>query len=331
MYKYKYILLFILLNSLSLLGTQNSRTLHFMAPKNEHFSLNINFLKLLKNTFHSEIFVETGTFLGDTAAYASQVFDKVHTIELDLGLYNQAINKFQNNSRVSVYHGNSKSVLNTILPNLKDKKALFYLDAHWSGTGTARGDETTPIITELKLLKFHKITNAIIVIDDIRYFQPKEIVAKYLQIHNDQTAMGFPTLNELKQTILEINKDYKIILYGDILIAYLDNDIIIPNIIKAMEISRTSNLNNEDKEIENAEKIIYQAKDDELEAIHSLMRIRGPELFCLHYKYWYALVLLKAGEINQAIEGIEYLISLGFVNNRILNSLEKIKQKKARL
>lgn len=83
--------------------------------------------------------VETGTYLGDTTKYLARHFNKVHTIELDEGLYNVVSNEvFNNNDNVICHLGDSASILkNSLIDELNnsksDKKVFFFLDAHWSG------------------------------------------------------------------------------------------------------------------------------------------------------------------------------------------------------
>jgi hypothetical protein len=82
--------------------------------------------------------VETGTYLGATTKYLQTQFNKVHTIELDEGLYNVVSKSFKNNPNIECYLGDSANVLKNHLINklntsTEDEKVFFFLDAHWSG------------------------------------------------------------------------------------------------------------------------------------------------------------------------------------------------------
>ncbi|MDR3646004.1 MAG: hypothetical protein P4L22_00500 [Candidatus Babeliales bacterium] len=322
MLKQKFILLLTLLSTSC--KPQDQKILNFLHPKTFQHALNANFLNMLKDLFNPDVFIETGTFMGSTTDTAARIFNTVHTIELDPGLYQEASRKFQNRSNISLYQGDSKSVLNNILPDLKSKKILIYLDAHWSGSGTACGDETTPILGELLTIKNCNISNIVIVIDDIRYFQPKAIVDRFKKENNDPTSLGFPSMKKLKKVIAEINPMFKTVLYGDMLIAYeQDENIIVPEILKAFDISRNAKLDNETEEILNAEKTIANATGHEIDALRGLVEIRGPELFCTHYAYWYSLHLLKNKKTQEAYSILNKIAGLGFVNKRTLNILEK--------
>ena len=65
-------------------------------------------------------------------------FNKVHTIELDEGLFKVAEKRFQNNKNVVCHLGDSSKILDGGLIHelnlsIEDKKVFFFLDAHWSG------------------------------------------------------------------------------------------------------------------------------------------------------------------------------------------------------
>ncbi len=290
--------------------------LKLIVPKDNDWSLNSNFLNLMKNTFNSEIFIETGTLFGNSTAKAADIFNKVYTIELDKELYLQACERFKQNNNIKVYNGDSKVILKQILPNLIGN-ILFFLDAHWSSDLGAKGEENTPLICELKIIKDSGIRNSTIIIDDIRYSQPKYIVDKHLEKNpQDISACGYPTLDEIKKAILEINPNYKLIIYGDMAIAYT-KEIELSDVIKAITTSRFKDLNEESSELIETEKTISHAKDTEKETINYLMKFKDPQIFTMHYKLWNALLLLKSEHKQEALNILNKVKSFGFNNSRI--------------
>ena len=48
--------------------------------------------------------------------------------------------------------------------------ALFWLDGHYSGGFTARGDKETPVEAELRAILAHPVKGHVILIDDARCF-----------------------------------------------------------------------------------------------------------------------------------------------------------------
>lgn len=104
--------------------------------KSESSPISPDFLQELKNLFAIDTFIETGTWLGVTAEAASNIFDKVFTVELSNELYIDALNRFKNKHSVTILQGNSSEVLSAILRN-EVGRILFWLDAHYSEGNSA--------------------------------------------------------------------------------------------------------------------------------------------------------------------------------------------------
>jgi hypothetical protein len=75
------------------------------------------------------------------------------------------------NDNVKLYLGDSKKVLQELL-NTINEPVTIYLDAHYSGTPTACGEEETPLLYELEILKNRQYDD-IIIIDDTRMIGKK--------------------------------------------------------------------------------------------------------------------------------------------------------------
>ena len=119
--------------------------------------------------YKTEVFIETGTAGADTVLHLEKYFKKLYTIELDPTLYHQAKAKTGSNEKIVCLQGDSGAVIAEILKEL-DAPATFWLDAHYSGEGTAKGQIDTPIMNELRSILSHKIRNHVIIIDDARDF-----------------------------------------------------------------------------------------------------------------------------------------------------------------
>jgi hypothetical protein len=128
-------------------------------------------------------------------------FNKIYSIELDKTLYEQAKKKFSRHHTISIFHGDSSKVLPVILADIKEP-CLFWLDGHYSGGITAKGDFNTPIMQELNCILDHFIEEHVILIDDVREFNG----------HND-----YPTLEELKKSIFKKYPDWKFDIKDDII------------------------------------------------------------------------------------------------------------------
>ena len=113
--------------------------------------------------------VETGTYKGGTIDALSGHFQRIYSIELDDALYARARARFAGLSHVTILHGDSAQALPALLGELKDP-ALFWLDGHYSGPGTAKGRRETPILDEIHAILAHPIPNHVILVDDARVF-----------------------------------------------------------------------------------------------------------------------------------------------------------------
>lgn len=115
------------------------------------------------------VFVETGTYRGDTAKWAADHFEDVYTIENSEILFQQHSGSLAALPNVHACCGDSRSLLPAILENIGERKGLHWLDSHWFGGDTGGGEEDQcPLLAELQAL-FHR-TQDIILIDDARLF-----------------------------------------------------------------------------------------------------------------------------------------------------------------
>jgi hypothetical protein len=96
-------------------------------------------------------------------------FKQLYTIELSHELFLRAEAKFSKYPQVEVLHGDSGKVLFEVVRGI-DATVLFWLDGHYSGGITARGDTTCPIFKELEAIFQLKNVKYIIMIDDARCF-----------------------------------------------------------------------------------------------------------------------------------------------------------------
>jgi len=115
-----------------------------------------------------QIFVETGTYMGETTKVASSLFEKVHTIEIAPHFYQRAKTIFST-TNVTCHLGDSSIVLKDICPTL-DKPTCFWLDGHWSAGNTGKGIKSVPLYEELEIIMNMCSQVCVILIDDCRLF-----------------------------------------------------------------------------------------------------------------------------------------------------------------
>jgi len=113
-------------------------------------------------------FIETGTLVGNSAAWAAKHFDQVFTIEFSKDFYQRAKGRFPNLG-ISFYLGDSRYELKKILASAK--LSLIWLDAHWSRDLDYPRPKfgECPVLEEIAQIN-QDGRNHVILIDDARYF-----------------------------------------------------------------------------------------------------------------------------------------------------------------
>ena len=127
-------------------------------------------IETLEEKFKLEVFIETGTYKGDTALWASKLFKKVYTIELLDDYFETASENLGKYSNIKLLFGDSRKILPSIIKNLK-RPAVFWLDAHMCGDSKFRDKiiDECPLLEEIKIInKFND--KHLILIDDAGYF-----------------------------------------------------------------------------------------------------------------------------------------------------------------
>jgi len=162
-------------------------------------------IKKFQKEHKLKTFIETGTHMGDMVSAIRKNFREIYSIELDKSLWKRASKKFLSFSNVHIIHGSSDLVLRNFLPHIK-QQCLFWLDAHYSGGITAKGNLACPVVGELEAIQDHFIKNHVIMIDDADDFIGK----------ND-----YPTLDEVQAILKRINPEYKVEVEDNIIQAYI--------------------------------------------------------------------------------------------------------------
>ena len=158
--------------------------------------------------YNLNIFIETGTYLGDTLFRQKDNFKKIFSIELSEYYFNLAKDRFQSFDNINLILGNSKDKLKDIL--IKNNEPIFFwLDGHYSTGLTAKAeDKETPIMEELSTIfdtnqKQHK---HVILIDDARLFNGTH---------------DYPKYKDLKKFILKKDPRYFVFIKNDIIVCVM--------------------------------------------------------------------------------------------------------------
>jgi len=149
-----------------------------------------------------DILVETGTYLGDMIYFNLDKFKKIFSIELSENLANMSKNIFKNKKHVKILIGDSGIKLKEVILEL-DSKSLFWLDGHYSGGLTAKGESNCPVLKELDIIFNNNIYRHIILIDDANAFDGKNDYPNKEEIENIATQNNYNYFIKNNSFILE--------------------------------------------------------------------------------------------------------------------------------
>lgn len=280
-------------------GRENA--LAYEVPKDfSNGALKESFLERLKDLFEVSVFIESGTFLGNTTFAAARVFKTVHSIEVSPEFYRKALRRLGKLKHVELHLGDSGDLLGSILSRSRGK-TLFYLDGHYDGGKSGRGIENTPIWRELEAIRQAGMEEAVILIDDLCDFQesryPERIVGTCFE--------GYPTLREIVGHLLEINPRYRICFLGNGLLAFVD-DVGVSAVVRSCAIDRLSDEFEifSEAEIERVEERIARAEGAEREELiryfDAYSAFEWERGWRSYASFWRGLMLASEGNVGEA-------------------------------
>ncbi len=150
----------------------------------------------------AKVFVETGTFLGDTSWHFRNTFKHIHTIEVEPKLADLARDRFSSVPTVTCHEGDSSLLLAAICREIISP-CLFFLDGHYSGGVTGLSEKECPVIEELDAIFAHMKVPFTVVIDDARLFGTHE---------------SYPDLNQIQEWLLRNGSTHRLRVENDALI-----------------------------------------------------------------------------------------------------------------
>lgn len=158
-------------------------------------------------TYAPEVFIETGTYKGKMVYAVMPYIRPIYSIELDPIHSENARKRFGGYPDIKIIQGQSGEILPQLIKNI-NKPCLFWLDAHYSGGSTAKGDLETPIMQELECILHHSYAaKHVLLIDDARCFVGT----------ND-----YPTLEALREFVWKRYPDWVFEVKNDIIRTHAD-------------------------------------------------------------------------------------------------------------
>lgn len=162
-----------------------SRKLFNWPPSGMPFHEKVRITLLYARVRTPAVFVESGTLYGDTLAAVREEFGALHSIELQDSLYKDAVARFKEDKKISIYQGDSGDILNGVIAAIADP-VVFWLDGHYSGLGTAKGSQDCPIWRELDAIISRGNQRDVVLVDDARLYGQRQT---------------YPTLTAIKEKL----------------------------------------------------------------------------------------------------------------------------------
>jgi hypothetical protein len=126
-------------------------------------------LALFKERGH-ETLLETGTYLGETVRFFLPHATRIVSIEIDPTLHARAARMFASSRNVEIMLGDALELAPRLLSVL-DRPCLLWLDGHFSGGVTGRGEVDEPVVEILRRIQPNVVVpGTTAVIDDLRLF-----------------------------------------------------------------------------------------------------------------------------------------------------------------
>jgi glycosyltransferase involved in cell wall biosynthesis len=178
-----------------------------------NFSLDLNLVKTLKTTLPLDIFVETGTFLGDTLDLIKDDFQEIFSVELSEELFSSAKIRFDGVAKIHLTLGDSSATLSEWTPKFIDKSVFYFLDAHWCNADnvTQTSISQCPLLNEIREIG-QLNSKSLICIDDARLF-----LAPPPAPHE---SSEWPSFNEVLEALRSVSSIHYLMVLNDSIIFF---------------------------------------------------------------------------------------------------------------
>ena len=176
------------------------------------FSIDPVLVQTLKRALPIDVFVETGTFEGQTIQTVLPFFEEIYTCEVSEHLHAEVIKKFAGVNKVHPALGDSGCFLADLMPRLGNRSVLFWLDAHWcAAEGTAGQASECPLLDEIRAI--HQLNEeSVILIDDARLFlcpppSPHEV-------------SSWPALDDVLRALRLLSSQHRLMVLNDVVVFF---------------------------------------------------------------------------------------------------------------
>jgi hypothetical protein len=174
------------------------------------FSIDEKLLAFLTRELPLKVFVETGTFKGDSLEIARRFFERAHSVEASPELHQQAQARFQAEKDVHLHLGDSPSFLRKHQKEFAAEATLFWMDAHWCNADKTSGENSqSPLLGELAAIgSLHR--DSVLLVDDARLY----LCAPPAPHRFD----NWPDLHAIFSALLKLSESHRLLILNDVLI-----------------------------------------------------------------------------------------------------------------
>ncbi|WP_145573389.1 glycosyltransferase family 2 protein [Yersinia alsatica] len=175
-----------------------------------NFSIDPMLVNTLKSSLPLDIFVETGTFKGDTIELIRDKFSEIYSVELSNEYYEMAVQRFADYANINLVHSNSPSAMQNWMPGLINKSVLYFLDAHWcAAENTASIASQCPLLDEINAIgKLN--AESVIVIDDARLFLAPPLIPHEIS--------QWPSFHQIISALLSMSSNHELMVVNDVIV-----------------------------------------------------------------------------------------------------------------
>lgn len=162
-------------------------------------------LKNYREKYKLQVFVESGTLEGDGIQAALDAgFKEIISLDIDEEMVAKAHKRFANNNRVHIYYNDSVVWFQSSPPIIRSNRCLYWLDAHFPGATNNNelylNPENTTVRELKQLIKIPRITESVIILDDLWLYEDGEYAwGSYI---NHLRKIGLDTRNIVKENII---------------------------------------------------------------------------------------------------------------------------------
>lgn len=176
------------------------------------FSLDESLLRLFHTQLSATCFVETGTFRGDTLAFALTLFDRCYSVEKSAAYFERARERFHDQRNLILEQGDSPLFLATHCETLRNEPTIFWLDAHWCHADeTAGSDSQSPLLDELSAIGQLGPDSAVIIDDARLYLAPPPAPHR---------VGDWPDVHDVLLRLQRLGAGHRLMVLNDVILCY---------------------------------------------------------------------------------------------------------------